>query len=1551
MNTMKSFYKSVQCACWLIVCLLSYTNSFGQANPTLEKMRQDYERSMNEHKFNNRPNLSRQQWKAIPKATRPDLAMEQDFLLTKDPKLGRVPVERRVEAMERIKQILKDRIANPKARTEAAIPNVVWNERGPNNVGGSTRALMFDPNDNTHKKVWAGVAGGGMWYTNDVTVDKPTWVKVDDFWDNLAVSWIVAAPNKNDFYVGTGEGWMGGSSIDGAGIWKSSNAGANWTRLQSTNTPDFKKVLTIAVTGTGQGTVLAGTQTGMFRSTDGGMNWTQTLDVSVDPYSTRSVTDIEVASNGHIYASLGIFSAGKIVKSTDDGRTWALLPALPAQSPQRLQMAVSPTNPNLLYVAAQGSGTNTLLPNGGVFKTTDGGTSWQTIATPISGEGDGKDGASQAWIHLTLAIDPTNDNHVILGGLDLFRSTNGGMNWTPISKWSNNGNLANLTCSTVHADQTNTLFVPGSSTSVLFGNDGGVYYTTNIANAATNDVIKERNNGYNVTQFYAGAINPTANSNNFLGGAQDNGTQRFTQAGVGSTTEATGGDGAFCFIDQDEPLIQITSYTNNNYYLSQDGGNSFPGITNNQDGSFINPADYDDRENILYSGRDANSIQRITNLGRGRKHIVSAVPLAIGSKASHFRVSSFSAAGSSTVYIGTQAGKVFKVTNAHDPNPTLIEITGDLAQTGSVSCIEIGASEDELLLTLSNYGVKSVWLSKNAGTNWVSKDEAAHGLPDIPVRWALFNPKNRNQVLIATELGVWSTDNINDANPGWQPTNAGLANTRMSMLKYRASDGVILGVSYGRGLYTTNVFAEPLADFEAQHTTWFAGKNLTLFDRSIGATSWSWDTNNDGTPDATTQNVTFNYPADGVYSVKLTINGNNNLSKTITNYITILPNPTIPYTNNFNTNGGGFTPRVLSGRGEWQYGAGTANKGNFNPAKSTATIEGAGNWMTNLNTTHNSNTRYVLESPPFSTQMLPIGDYFLSFDYRALVGTGAGFNVEYSTDAGNNWTVLGSVGDANAMNWYTTASVPGLGGASGWVQESFTIFKPSYKISAIAALMNQADVRFRFVFGAAGSQWDGVQIDNFAITAPPVTAPTVTTYAPAINTTNIARNTTLVLTFDKAVQKGNGNIIINQPIGGTQKEAINVTSQNVKIEGNTVTITLADVLTVGATAEVIVPNGTFKDLLATPNDFAGIAAGAWTFTVSSEANTPPTLNLISNSPILKEDAGEQIVTLTGISSGDGATQAVNFTATAVASDNQDLLPNGNLSVNYTNPAVTAELKYTAAQNKNGVANVTVTLTDAGGLSIARTFAVTVTKTNDPPTFAVPASAPPVEQGNETQTVEGFATGIDDGDEEEEQELNFNVNVAVDGLLVGDEVEIFDEIDIDTETGDLTYKLLPNVIGEISVRVQLFDDGEAADPTRGVETGGSDNSSNAQIFKITVALPGTLTPPVDPNNPTTTDPKKPITVLGLNDDDSKHINIYPNPNTGKFALKYEGLPTSKFLSIAIINTNGQVVYQGQRGNFVGTYEGEIDLTDVANGVYIVSIISEKTIYRKRLVLSR
>src|SRR5690606_30626021 len=146
-----------------------------------------------------------------------------------------------------------------------------------------------------------------------------------------------------------------------------------------------------------------------------------------------------------------------------------------------------------------------------------------------------------------------------VGGIDLHKSTNGGASWSQVSHWYGGFGFPE-----VHADQHAIAFRPGFPTEAVFSHDGGITYTADAD--ATQPTWVNRNNNYNVTQFYAGAIHPNEGSNVMLAGAQDNGTQRFSQPGAHATQEVYGGDGAYTFIDQDQPALSIASYVYNRYY-------------------------------------------------------------------------------------------------------------------------------------------------------------------------------------------------------------------------------------------------------------------------------------------------------------------------------------------------------------------------------------------------------------------------------------------------------------------------------------------------------------------------------------------------------------------------------------------------------------------------------------------------------------------------------------------------------------------------------------------------------------------------------------------------------------------------------------------------------------------------------------------------------------------------------------------------------------------------------------------------------------------------
>lgn len=803
-----------------------------------------YENFINNHPYTTRERLTPEQLKAIPKKDRPDLAMEQDFLLTMDPALGRPAPER----LHPVYQQIQAARQNPIQGTPGAT-NTPWVERGPNNVGGRTRAIMFDPNDATHKKVWAGGVTGGLWYNTDITNPASTWIAADDFWENISITAIAADPtNDSIFYVGTGEGW--GSSVSGArgaGIWKSTDAGATWSQLSSTANFHFVNDLVVREEN-GMGVIYAGLRgvyyvntihgaaaEGLQRSTDGGQSFSQVLPNVPSQNFNYAVADLEVAADNRLWlgtinsANSGSNRGGGTILYSDNGTTWTT--AYTKSGGRRVRIATAPSDSAYVYAIIEEN-----YEVGEMVKTTDHGATWVNMSEPADADPNipATDfSRNQAWVHLSLAVDPNDEHTVIAGGIDLFRSANGGNSWNQLCHW-----YGGFGFTEVHADQQIVAFRPGSSSEALFGNDGGIYRSTDLSSPVP--TFSNLNRGYNVTQFYSCAIHPDIATDYFLGGTQDNGSQQFNTSGMNSTFEVSGGDGSYCFIDQTNPQIQITSYVYNSYWRSTDGGLTFFDRIQNTSstGSFINPADYDDNLHILYSAKTSNSINRILDVDAIPDVTTLNAPL--GSMATHLRVSPYTTT-STTLFVGTAAGRVFKIENAESNSPVSTNLTKTNLPTGSVSCIEIGSSQNELLVTYSNYGVNSVWYTNDGGNTWTSKEG---NLPDMPIRWALFNPNNTNEAILATEVGVWNCTDLSASTPTWSPSTSGLANVRTSMLQMRNSDNEVIAATFGRGIFSSSGFQStepPQASFISSSNFACGNDTLAFTDISNSSpTSWQW---------------------------------------------------------------------------------------------------------------------------------------------------------------------------------------------------------------------------------------------------------------------------------------------------------------------------------------------------------------------------------------------------------------------------------------------------------------------------------------------------------------------------------------------------------------------------------------------------------------------------------------------------------------------------------------------------------------------------------------
>ena len=838
----------------------------------------EYKRVKNEafiNEYLSDKSFKRSYVKSLPKRLRPDLKNYHDFLMTRDPSTNAIPSERALEALK-IKNAKLNSLSYLNRQSE-----INWTERGPSKQAGRTRALMLDGNFDSNGKVWAAGVSGGIWSITNIENPTSEWSKVSDFWDNLVITCVASDPtDANIIYVGTGE--RRGQGLRGQGVWKTSDGGANWSQLSSSI--DLNYIDTIIVRNeNGIGAVYAGGGrafsngaysgvNGLQKSTDGGSTWTEVLG-EISAGSNHHVTDLELDSNNRLIVGTrtNTFNeGGGQVFYSDDGSTFTQFNLGALGSFDRTFVDVSPSDPNILYVMMENGSTGYITY---IAKSSDAGNTWTqiSIAEDENGNPFGDYQGSMDYWGL-LGIDPNDPNTIYAAGaLSIFKSTDSGTNWTEISEWRGTG----FSQPYVHADHHNIVFI--DSDKILFSNDGGVFLTTDGGNTFT-----MKNDNMVTTQFYSTAIHPTT-SDYVLGGAQDNGTWRLNTAGKQEGSEVYGGDGAYTHIDQVDPTYQFSATTYGNIVRSTNGGASFGLYSNvtNADGTdagfFINPSVIDGVNKAMYVTFDNNSILRQKDYTALTNH--DFININLGAGASAYKVSPHT---SGVLFVATAGGRVFKIVDAHTDNYSITEISPGVT-SGYISSIDVGKDDNQILITLSNYGIDSIFetISGGGANGWVNVEG---DLPDMPVRWGLYNRDNFNQVAIATEVGVWVSDDITSSSVVWNPSNDGLANTRVDMLAMN-SNGEMSAGTFGRGQFTSPGFTStaPLnAAFSPSKTSGVFPLEVDFVDRSTGnVTSWTWDFG-DGSS-SNEQNPTHVFADAGRYSISLTVDDGTNNSITTKN--------------------------------------------------------------------------------------------------------------------------------------------------------------------------------------------------------------------------------------------------------------------------------------------------------------------------------------------------------------------------------------------------------------------------------------------------------------------------------------------------------------------------------------------------------------------------------------------------------------------------------------------------------------------------------------------
>lgn len=752
-----------------------------------------------------------------------------------------------------------------------------WSFVGPTGApqgGGAGRLnfVRFDPTNNNI--IYVGAPAGGLWKSTNA---GGSWTCLTDFLPIIGCSDLAIDPNNPQvLYLGTGDN--DGGDMPSLGVLKSIDGGITWNSTGlNFNIIQSKKVARIIIDPTNSNIVYCATSGGIYKTYDAGVNWSQ--------MTGSGVKDMEMKPGdpNTIYACRTTF-----IMSTNGGATWTTVATgLPqANQVSRLAIAVTADDPNLVYILAGDASTQGFQ---GIYASTNAGQSFSPRASgpnllgwdPSGGDTDG-----QAWYDLSIQAAPYDKDVVIVGGVNVWRSNDGGNSFDLHAHWYGGGGVPY-----VHADIHAIEFMPGTTETYFIGNDGGIFKTDNDG-ASFSDI----SSNLCIAQIYKMGQS-TTDAQTVITGHQDNGTNLKNGA---VESEVLGGDGMDCFIDEANDNTMYASIYYGDYYRSNDGGNTFAGITSGLSGNagWVAPWKQDPlNPNTIYCGYDQVFIS--TNQGSTWNQL--------GNIPNSQALTEIEIAPPNTGYIYTTNGNsIWRTTNA---GGTWTNITGTI-NTNGTGILGISVSPyDENLVWMCLGGYTSnmkVYFSSDAGTTWTN---ASYGLPNIPANAIKAVPNSGNHLVFAgMDAGVYYR---HDFSNGWQPYFSALPLAPISDFEIFESTMTLRASTYGRGVWECAIdpaLLSPLALFTANQTAICPGTTVQFTDASVnGPTQWSWIFPGGNPSSSNAQNPAVTYSIPGTYPVTLLIsNANGSDVETQTSYITVSGSVVPPFTEGFV--GAGFLP-------------------------------------------------------------------------------------------------------------------------------------------------------------------------------------------------------------------------------------------------------------------------------------------------------------------------------------------------------------------------------------------------------------------------------------------------------------------------------------------------------------------------------------------------------------------------------------------------------------------------------------------------------------------
>ncbi len=628
---------------------------------------------------------------------------------------------------------------------------------GYNPGNGRLNAVTVDMQDRDN--IYVAAPSGGIWKTNDGGM---SWNTTFDTMAVLGTSAVAIDPsNHNIIYIGTGDrdAW----DTKGTGIYKSTDGGSTWNTTGMHFSADYRNFNKILINPLNPNKILAASTDGIYRSKNAGATWNLV-------YTASEVKDLKYKPNDTsvVYGSGSFF-----VRSSNGGNSFSKITNGIPSDTVRIEMDVTKSNTNYVY-AVVSRPDNTFE---GVYRSIDAGLTFtaRCNAPNILGYADdGSDNSGQAWYDLALAVSPTDANEVFVGGVNVWKSTNGGSSFTVNTMW-NTGTVYTY----IHCDIHSLNFYGDT---LYCGSDGGIFYTPDHGSSWV-----DLSTGLGICQFYRmGSCE--SEPYKIAAGAQDVGSNLLFD---GQWTHVYGADGMEAIVNNNDPYTIYVSYQGGGIMKSEDGGANFNGArpVDTLDGNWVTPYVMDPANgNKLWAGYQevfattdgANSWTQISNNLTGGNNLVNLIVSPANNNYIY-------ASRDETLYVTTNGGSTW---NTYNPAPGQY-ISGLATDPDNAA---------KLWMTVTSNGSDKVLYSKNAGSTFTN---ITANLTNMGLNCIAFQKNANNSLYVGTEVGIFFKDSTMT---NWIAYNTDLPNVGVRELEINYAIGKIRAATFGRGIWEAPLY-------------------------------------------------------------------------------------------------------------------------------------------------------------------------------------------------------------------------------------------------------------------------------------------------------------------------------------------------------------------------------------------------------------------------------------------------------------------------------------------------------------------------------------------------------------------------------------------------------------------------------------------------------------------------------------------------------------------------------------------------------------------------